>query len=181
MMLRLPFLIGAVALSLAGCVTDDYATGPIKMSEGALAAYVRYKNLPSPEYFAVSVNGNAVGYTFCPDGGSCSGNRIGAALDLCKSYSKGSKCVIYAYGGKPVFDGEEVPQVRITQPQAAPAPTVPAGPPTITTPRTAATQPDHAMRRTPADRLRDLQALRDQGLITPTEYEQKRAAIVGAL
>lgn len=180
MMLRLPFLIGAVALSLAGCVTDDYATGPITMSERTLAAYVKYKNLPSPEYFAVSVNGNAAGYTFCPDGGSCSGNRIGAALDLCKSYSRGSKCVIYASGGKPVFDGEEVPQVRITQPQPA-ASTAPAGPPTVTAPRMPTTQPDHAMRRTPADRLRDLQALRDQGLITPAEYEQKRAAIVGAL
>ena len=50
----------------------------------------------------------------------------------------------------------------------------PQQPPTVTAPTS-------GTGRTSADRLRDLQALRDQGLITPAEYEQKRAAIVGAL
>lgn len=164
----------AVLLALPACATDQYATAPIKMDARTLACYVKYKNLPAPEYFAVAINGNGCGYTYCPDGGSCAGNRIGMALDACQAYAKTDKCVIYAYGGKPIFGGDEMPPVAIDRPKPqAVVPALPAATPTVTVP--VETQ------RNAETRLRELQRLRDQGLITPQEFDEKRRAILGSL
>lgn len=167
-------LIMISLVMLAGCVTDDYATGPIRMSEGTLAGYAKYKNLMSPGYFAVAVNGHGYGYTYCASGGSCSGNGIGTALDLCRAHAKTDKCVIYAYGGKPLFGGDEMPPVAVDRPKAQSAtPALPAAPPTVTVPVN--------VQRNAESRLRELQRLRDQDLITQQEFDEKRRAILGSL
>jgi len=171
-MVRPTLIIALASLALSACVTDDYATGPIKMDSRTLACYVKYKNLPAPEYFAVAVNGSGCGYTYCPDGGACSGNRIGMALDSCRAYAKTDKCVIYAYGGKPIFGGNDMPGVKADPPKPAPAQAAP-GPSTVTLP-TVQTRGAEA-------RLRELQRLRDQGLITPAEFDEKRREILGGL
>ncbi|WP_434615405.1 SHOCT domain-containing protein [Azospirillum sp. B2RO_4] len=164
--------IAFLSLSLSACVTDNYATGPIKMDSRTLACYIKYKNLPAPEYFAVAVNGSGCGYSYCPDVGNCGGNRIGMALDSCRAYAKTEKCVIYAYGGKPIFGGDDMPGVKADSPKPTPAQAAP-GPSTVTLPSVQA--------RGAEVRLRELQRLRDQGLITPAEFDEKRREILGGL
>ncbi|CAO3401849.1 SHOCT domain-containing protein [Azospirillum palustre] len=166
--------IALASLALSSCATNDYANGPIKMDGRTLACYIKYRSLPAPEYFAVAINGSGCGYTYCPDGGGCSGNRLGMALDACRAYAKTEKCVIYAYGGKPVFGGDDMPSIAAGKPKAQEMPpAAPAASSTVTMP--VETQ------RNAESRLREIQRLRDQSLITQQEYDERRRAILGSL
>jgi len=163
-------LVAAVtcAVTVSACQTTEYAKAPIAMTSSAAALYQTYRNLPNPGYFAVSKDGKAGGGSYCPDVGNCSGNGIYLATSICEQNSMGSPCVIYAYMGKPVF-GDEFDTGR---------PTPPALPQTSTVLRGGEQGPSQ---RAAADRLRELQSLLDQKLITPAEHETRRRAVLDGL
>lgn len=170
-MMKSFLLTGLTALTALGalpaCAADQYATGPIPMSEVTLAGYAKYLKLSSPGYFAVAINGRGYGYTYCANGNNCSNNGSARALELCRAYAKTEKCVIYAYGGKPVFGGNGMPPLAVDRPKTQ------AAPPTMTPPPGTSSNAE--------SRLRELQSLRDKGFITQQEFDDKRRAIVGKL
>lgn len=168
---RVMSLVAAAAVgaaTLTACQTTEYAKAPIPMSGKAAALYQTYKNLKNPGYFAVSKDGKAGGGSYCPDVGNCSGNSIYLATSICEQNSMGEPCVIYAYMGKPVF-GDEYGG----EPQA------PSAIPQTTTVIRGAERA--SPQRTVADRLRELQSLLDQKLITTAEYETRRRAVLDGL
>jgi hypothetical protein len=65
--------------------------------------------------FAVSTDGNAVGWSFCPQYAGCAQRtefeRI--AIEACRSNSNGVPCKIYAWRGKVVWEGEAPASSRI--------------------------------------------------------------------
>ena len=232
MMLRFPFLIGAVALSLAGCQTTK---GPTETTIQAAMAKMPEQcplraELPTPVYsvdhsnapvngpgafdFAVMSGANGSAFMIrCSCGDAFDMSKIDAiraqnmrrmvvdmdgwTLDDLKFFDDGPtkrsddisyrddytgsrvrKAISY-YGGHCVQSvegmGLKTDLARIDAfMKSIRDVRKPQKPSTVTAPTS-------GTGRTPADRLRHLQALRDQGLITPAEYEQKRAAIVGAL
>lgn len=164
--------LAALLVALAGCQTTEYASGPIQMTGAVLNTYMRYKQLPAPEFFAVSKDGKSAGASYCDGGGACAGNGTYIALQMCEQYAKGSPCVIYARGGKPVFDGPDLLDTKPADPAAQ----------TKTAPRAAANSAAPVtMPRATADRLRELQSLLDQRLITQPEFDARRRAILDTL
>ena len=78
------------------------AGSQIRMHPKIEALLQSYFNKPNPGAFAVSGDGNAAGYTFCSHAVVCSQRRRTErhAIDVCREYSRGEPCEIYAWRGK---------------------------------------------------------------------------------
>lgn len=121
---RHPFLAAALAASpaLAACAGMSSAgSGPITLSPEVQAYYAEYRALNRPLAFAVSADGRAAAYNYCPEG-DCLGNEVNAALEGCRERSSGEECFIYDIGGRVVWRDATASAARPGTPPAAVAP-----------------------------------------------------------
>lgn len=105
-MFRLAVIVGIAAL-LAACArpTEEPGTGPLKVSERVAVAFEKYKQEAIPVAFAVSVDGKAYNYFFCP-GRPCDTKRANLkALNGCERSSQGVACRLLARGKEIVWNG----------------------------------------------------------------------------
>ena len=90
--------------------------GELKLSDRVVNALIHYLNPDAthnkleghdskgnPLYFAVSISGNQLGYTYCPRGQNC--RRDAARVTQHCKKKAGEKCYIFASGRKIVWDG----------------------------------------------------------------------------
>ena len=102
-------LFAALALSACGSNGDIVWQEPIELSPRVQAAYDAYTKLPNPSHFAVSEDGQAYGYTYCPaaSGSGCSNRGVRSrVIRNCEEHSGGSKCKIYAIGVSQIYSGQ---------------------------------------------------------------------------
>lgn len=96
------------ALALTAC-TDTVWQKPIALSPRVQLAYDYYTNLPNPEQFAVSEDGQHFGMTYCPaesSSGCVTRGTTTQAIRLCENSSGGVECKIYAIGVSKVYTGQ---------------------------------------------------------------------------
>lgn len=111
---------------ITGCVTDpDYGQGPLSLSFRVKAMFDEYSRLSNPFAFAVSIDGNYAGWTYCSQGVAGTGCQATphAAVSYCESASRGIPCKIYAVGRNVVWQGGPVtlhPDIAAAPPQGAP-------------------------------------------------------------
>lgn len=90
--------------------------GPIVLTDNAQKTLNEYMNKETPEYFAVSVNGNSAGYSFCNNHPCLSPGLDVRAVSRCESSSKkkgdSGVCYIYAVGRKVVWEGNAISRTR---------------------------------------------------------------------
>lgn len=93
--------------ALGACVTAaERATGPMQVSEAVRKGYESWAATRTPGYFAVTRNGDGYGASYCREI-QCDGNAEDLAMSNCRKLVPAETgCVIYAFFGKPVFDGE---------------------------------------------------------------------------
>ena len=105
-MTRLIFTLGLVVL-LAACArpTEEPGGGPLKVSEHVALAFEKYKQEAIPVAFAVSIDGKAYNYFFCP-GKPCVTKRANLkALNGCERSSQGVECRLLARGTQIIWNG----------------------------------------------------------------------------
>lgn len=103
-------IIALLALALMGCqVTNrDIGGGPLHLSPSVENRLQAYLATPSRMYFAVSVDGQHFGYSYCPDGPyACEEDTGAVALRSCQRKSRGVPCKIYAMDGEIVWKSAE--------------------------------------------------------------------------
>jgi len=105
----LPVVLVAL-LALAGCRTAPRDVGPIAVSlgPGAVAGWEHYDGLEKPDYFALSEDGRAYGYTFCGVAGCLNdpaSNRRKRAIKHCESKRDGVRCRLFAKQRQIVWNG----------------------------------------------------------------------------
>jgi len=99
-----------MALTATACTPQHYGQGPITLSPQVQAGFEDYKRNPITTLdFAVSLDGEAYGYSYCP-ADHCSGNEIRIAIDACEqsARARGSvqpTCKTFAVGHRIVWDG----------------------------------------------------------------------------
>jgi hypothetical protein len=105
---KLNFLAAlCLTFGLGGCLTPaPEATGPIQLSPRANQALAGYAERYSPTTFVVSVDGSSAFYSFCQDY-RCQPDNPQRVIDRCEEIS-GKKCVVYAEGGRYVWNNEPV-------------------------------------------------------------------------
>lgn len=121
---RHPLLAAALVASpaLAACAGMSSAgSGPVTLSPEVRADYAEYRALNRPLAFAVSADGRAAGYNYCPEG-DCLGNEIHMALESCREQSSGEECFVYDIGGRVVWR-DTTSAARSGTPPPATAPT----------------------------------------------------------
>ena len=89
---------------------------PITVTAEARAAYQTFQQYREPLFFAISTDGQAFGFNFCPTPRPCRRATARAnAIRLCERNSGGTTCQIYAdarrvlWTGPPVIGLEGVP------------------------------------------------------------------------
>jgi hypothetical protein len=99
--------LACAILALSACVTAaERATGPMQVSEAVRKGYESWAAMRTPGYFAVTRNGAGYGASYCREM-QCDGNAEDLAMSNCRKLVPAETgCVIYAFFGKPVFDGE---------------------------------------------------------------------------
>ena len=101
-------LLYALAV-LTGCAEVSSGEQPATpLPPGLQPQFEAYMNKVNRGAFAVSVDGSAAGWSFCPQYAGC-GQRNEferVALEGCRSISNGVPCKIYAWRGKVVWKGE---------------------------------------------------------------------------
>ncbi|MBT3790161.1 MAG: hypothetical protein HN725_22680 [Alphaproteobacteria bacterium] len=97
-------LVGAL-LGLSACQTapDDTGSGKITLTEKSKARFEDYLKLDMPLYFAISDDGNSIGYTFCPSANCADYSARYSAIQYCEVNSNGKACRIYAHGTQVVW------------------------------------------------------------------------------
>ena len=91
--------------ALVGCAIHSVrGSGPITLSKRVEQAFERYKNEDNPRNFAVSLDGEDYGYSFCP-AFKCSATGQKVALDSCRKRSNGKDCKLYASRRSVIWDG----------------------------------------------------------------------------
>ncbi len=97
-----------IGLILAACQTSHFEAGSgyVYLSPSAEAYFQHYLARPDSEYFAVSTDGRAAGYSFCEAGryGCIEGSGT-VALRACHRVSNGVPCKIYAVIDTVVWQG----------------------------------------------------------------------------
>lgn len=123
---RFWLVVAFAAPFITGCVTDpDYGQGPLSLSYRVKANFDEYLRLSNPFTFAVSIDGNYSGWTYCPQGVAGTGCQATphAAVSYCESASRGIPCKVYAVGRNVVWQGGPVtlhPDIAVSPPQTAP-------------------------------------------------------------
>ncbi|MGI9491879.1 MAG: hypothetical protein ACR2QF_05690 [Geminicoccaceae bacterium] len=94
----------AALLMLAGCSISDpsIGTGPVALGPAAEEAFADYQAKSFPRYFALSEDGSAFYYTYCPDS-RCLRKPKTQIIHQCETFSRGIPCKIYAHNGKVVW------------------------------------------------------------------------------
>lgn len=95
---RLGLAVLAVALATpAGAAFGQSDQGSITVTEEVQAAYRYFREAREPLFFALSIDGQGFGLTFCPTPRPCRRATARAnALRLCERNSGGTPCQIYA-------------------------------------------------------------------------------------
>ena len=115
-------LLVAVALPGGPARADGaLGSGPLHLHPGVKEAYGAFKQTYNPTYFAVSTNGLAYGYLYCPDQACHVSDSRGEAIRACQSVQayiedelrkKGAakalkgECFIYANASRVLWQGE---------------------------------------------------------------------------
>ena len=95
-------------------------TGSLFLHPSVLQGYEQFQNTYNPTYFAVSTNGLAYGYTYCPDQACTTSDDKGAAIRSCISVqgqyeaelrkrgikSLKGECRIFANASRVLWQGE---------------------------------------------------------------------------
>jgi hypothetical protein len=94
----------AILLILVGCSVPDpsVGAGPVALGPAAEEAFADYQGRISPRYFALSEDGGAFYYTYCPDS-SCLRTPKSQIIRQCETFSRGVPCKIYARNGEVVW------------------------------------------------------------------------------
>jgi hypothetical protein len=93
------------ALLVSGCKTNpDAGDGPLSMTYKTKAAFDNYLKLQNPFWFAVSIDGQSSGWSYCTSGSNCTGTSYDA-ISYCESSSKGTPCKLYAQGRNVIWEG----------------------------------------------------------------------------
>ena len=94
----------AALLMLTGCdaLQSSVGSGPIALGPVAQQAFDDYQAREFPRYFALSEDGGAFFYTYCP-ANRCRRTPQSQIIRRCETYSEGVPCRIYARSGKVVW------------------------------------------------------------------------------
>src|SRR4051812_21718271 len=95
-------LVAAGFASLIACRQDYIGQGPITLSPELRAYYDEYRAKMNPGAFAISKDGEAAAYSYCPEFGGCRGSEISGALASCRRRAF-SPCYIYDIDGRVVW------------------------------------------------------------------------------
>ena len=97
-------LVVLACLAMAGCQTTTTGQGPVTFTSGVAANFHHYMNQGHPDRFAVSENGRASYYYYCPKNFfSCKDSSDNDAIHGCEERSAGAKCFIFARKRKVVW------------------------------------------------------------------------------
>ncbi len=97
-----------VLVSLSACQNDStVGSGPLTLSPDVQEYFDKYMKYTSPVVFAVSTDGNAAEYLYCPEAydGCIPGINTFHVLESCEKLSGGVPCKIYAREHRIVWEG----------------------------------------------------------------------------
>jgi hypothetical protein len=93
--------------AIAGCAGNyPQATGPLNISSSVEEGLRDRVTKKSNGVVAVALDGRNYGTSNCA-GVQCSDGELSTALSSCRRKSQGSECVIYAQGGKYIWNNED--------------------------------------------------------------------------
>ncbi|MEQ8709983.1 MAG: hypothetical protein RIC36_13400 [Rhodospirillales bacterium] len=107
-MYKIP-IIFLTCLTMAGCSSVNYGTGPLTLSPEVQAGVERAMNSYVTDTIAVSTDGKHMSVVVCNAGiGVCEGNAVEMAIRSCSM--RASKCYVYARGSTIVWDFDAKPR-----------------------------------------------------------------------